>query len=48
METGEVTMHNNAVFLSRLSSNAFEFDKREMRLHLRKSVATFAKKNYKA
>ena len=37
-------MHNNAEFLSRLSSNAYEFDKREMRFHLRKSVVTFAKK----
>ena len=30
--------------LSRLSSNAYEFDKREMCFHLRKSVITFAKK----
>ena len=37
-------MHNNAAFLSRLSSYAYEFDKREVRFHLRKSVATFAKK----
>ena len=37
-------MHNNAAFLSRLSSNAYAFDKREVRFHLRKSVATFAKK----
>ena len=38
-------MHNNAKFLNRLiSSNAYEFDKREMRFHLRKSVVTFAKK----
>ena len=37
-------MHNNAEFLSRLSSNAYEFDKREMRFHLRKSAVTFAKK----
>ena len=35
---------NNAEFLSRLSSNAYEFDKREMRFHLRKSVVTLAKK----
>ena len=40
-------MHNNVEFLSRLSSNAYEFDKREMRFHLRKSVVTFAKKNLK-
>ena len=33
-------MHNNAAFLSRLSSYAYEFDKREVRFHLRKSVAT--------
>ena len=37
-------MHNNAEFLSRLSSTAYEFDKRKMRFHLRKSVVTFAKK----
>ena len=37
-------MHNNAEFLSRLNSNAYEFDKREMRFHLRKSAITFAKK----
>ena len=37
-------MHNNADFFSRLSSNAYEFDKREIRFHLRKSVVTFAKK----
>ena len=37
-------MHNNAKFLNRLSSNAYEFDKREMPVHLRKSVVTFAKK----
>ena len=37
-------MHNNAKFLNRLSSNAYEFDKREMRFHSRKSVVTFAKK----
>ena len=38
-------MHNNAEFLSRLSSNAYEFDKRDMPFHLRKlSVGTFAKK----
>ena len=41
-------MHKNADFLSRLSSNAYESDKREMRFHLRKSVVTFAKENYKA
>ena len=35
---------NNAEFLSRLSSNAYEFDKREMRFHLRTSVVTLAKK----
>ena len=37
-------MHNNAKFLNRLSSNTYEFDKREVRFHLRKSVVTFAKK----
>ena len=37
-------MHNNAEFLSRLNSNAYEFDKREMRFNLRKSAVTFAKK----
>ena len=37
-------MHNNVNFLNMLSSNAYEFDKREMRFHLRKSVVTFAKK----
>ena len=37
-------MHNNAGFLNRLISNAYEFDKREMRFHLRKSVVTIAKK----
>ena len=37
-------MHNNAKFLSRLSSNAYDSDKREMRFHLRKNVVTFAKK----
>ena len=37
-------MHNNADFLSRLSSNAYEFDKKEMRFHLRTSVFAFAKK----
>ena len=37
-------MHNNAEFLSRLNANAYEFDKREMRFHLRKSAVTFAKK----
>ena len=37
-------MHNYAKFLKKLSSNAYEFDKREMRFHLRKSVVTFAKK----
>ena len=35
---------NNAKFLRKLSSNAYEFDKREMRFRLRKSVVTFAKK----
>ena len=46
-------MHNNAESLSRLSSNAYEFDEREMRFHLRKSVITLEKcyylrkKNYK-
>ena len=39
-------MHNNAEFLSRFISNAYEFDKREMRFHLRKSVVTFAKNLY--
>ena len=39
-------MHNNAEFLSRFSSNAYEFDKSEMHFHLRKSVVTFAKKIY--
>ena len=48
MERSEFTMHNNAEFLSRLSSNAYEFDKREMRFHLRKSVVTFTKKSNKA
>ena len=37
-------MHNNAEVLRRLSFNAYEFDKTEMRFHLRKSVVTFAKK----
>ena len=37
-------MYNNAEFLSRFSSNDCEFDKREMRFHLRKSVVSFAKK----
>ena len=38
-------MHNNAELLSRLSSNAYEFDKTEMiRGNLRKSVVTCAKK----
>ena len=37
-------MHNNAEFLSTLNSNAYEFDKREMRFNLRKSAVTFAKK----
>ena len=37
-------MHNNAGFLNRLSSSAYEFDKREMRFNLRKSVVAFAKK----
>ena len=40
-------MHNNAEFLSRLSSTAYEFDKKEIPFHLRKSVVTFAKKNIK-
>ena len=40
-------MHNNAESLSRLSSNAYEFDKREVRFYLKKSVVTFAKKNLK-
>ena len=39
-------MHNNAEFLSRFSFNAYEFDKREMRFHLRESVVTFAKNIY--
>ena len=39
-------MHNNAEFLSRFSSNAYEFDKSEMHFHLRKSVVTFAKNIY--
>ena len=43
MERSE--FHKNAEFLSRLSSNAYEFDKSEMPVHLRKSVVTFAKKN---
>ena len=42
MERSE--FHKNAEFLSRLSSNAYEFDKSEMPFHLRKSVVTFAKK----
>ena len=37
-------MYSNEEFLIRLSSNAYEFDKREMCFHLRKSVVTFAKK----
>ena len=37
-------MQNNAEFLSRFSSYAYEFDNREMHFHLRKSVVTFAKK----
>ena len=37
-------MYNNAEILGRLSSNDYEFDKREMRFHLRKSVVAFAKK----
>ena len=37
-------MPNNAEFLSRLSSKAYEFDKREIRFHLRKTVVTFAKR----
>ena len=37
-------MHNNTEFLSRLSFNAYEFDKREMRFHLRKIVVTSQKK----
>ena len=39
-------MHNNAEFLSRFSSNAYEFDNREMHFHLRKSVVNFAKNIY--
>ena len=42
MERSE--FHKNAEFLSGLSSNAYEFDKSEMPVHLRKSVVTFAKK----
>ena len=38
------TMHTNVEFLSTLSTNAYEFDKMEMRVHLGKSVVTFAKK----
>ena len=37
-------MYSNEEFLIRLSSNAYEFDKREMCFHLRKGVVTFAKK----
>ena len=33
-------MHNKAEFLNRFSSNAYEFYRREMRFHLRKSVVT--------
>ena len=39
-------MQNNAEFLSRFSSYAYEFDNREMRFHFRKSVVTFAKNIY--
>ena len=42
--TKSFTMHNKAEFLSRLTYNAYEFDKWEMRFHLRKSVVTSAKK----
>ena len=35
---------NNAKFLRKLSSNAYEFDKTEMRFRLRKSVVTLEKK----
>ena len=42
MESSE--FHKNAEFLSRLSSSAYEFDKSEMPVHLRKSVVAFAKK----
>ena len=42
--TKSFTMHNKAEFLSRLSYNAYEFHKWEMRFHLRKSVVTSAKK----
>ena len=44
MDRSEFTMHKNVEFLSRLSSNAYEFDKSETPFHLRKSVVTFAKK----
>ena len=37
-------MHNNAEFLSRLSSTAYEFDKREIRFHLRKVLLPSQKK----
>ena len=37
-------MHNDADFFSSLRSNAYEFDKTEMRFHLRKSVVTLEKK----
>ena len=37
-------MYSNEEFFIRLSSNAYEFDKREICFHLRKSVVTFAKK----
>ena len=42
MERSE--FHKTAEFLSRLSSNVYEFDKSEMPFHLRKSVVTYAKK----
>ena len=39
-------MHNNAEFLSRLSSNAYDFDKREMR-SFKEKYSYLRKKNYK-
>ena len=41
-------MYSNAEFLIRLSSNAYEFDKREMCFHLRKSVVGYCNGWYAA
>ena len=35
------------IFFSSLRSNAYEFDKTEMRFRLRKSVVTLEKKKYR-